>query len=89
MMPKTEFTRTVAFVPDMTHILILKEVADCPSCSIGYVVEKMLPDTSESVVRSRVRQLLARRYLDWGKSPLGIQLRLTSLGRVAIQLGPA
>jgi hypothetical protein len=80
--------KTVAFVPDITHIMILQEVADCPSCSITHVVEKLLPGQSESVVRSRVRQLLARRYLDWGKSPLGIQLRLTSQGRVALQRAP-
>ncbi|HUK39039.1 MAG TPA: hypothetical protein VLV30_07995 [Methanomicrobiales archaeon] len=53
------------------------------------MVEKLAPGHSESVVRSRVRQLLALRYLDWGKSPLGIQLRLTSLGRVALQRAPA
>jgi DUF1365 family protein len=84
MIPETE-----AFVPDTAHIMILQEVADCPSCSISHVVERMLPSHSESVVRSRVRQLLARRYLDWGKSPLGIQLRLTSQGRVALQRAPA
>jgi hypothetical protein len=88
MLPKTELPKAVAFVPDIAHLMILQEVADCPSCSIGYVVEKLLPSHSESVVRSRVRQLLARRYLDWGKSPLGIQLRLTSQGRVALQRAP-
>ncbi|HVN65168.1 MAG TPA: hypothetical protein VMT31_00980 [Methanomicrobiales archaeon] len=82
-------SKSEAFVPDIAHIMILQEVADCPSCSITYVVEKMLPGHSESVVRSRVRTLLARRYLDWGKSPLGIQLRLTSLGRVALQNAPS
>ena len=81
--------RTGAFVPDNAHIMILQEVAACPSCSITHVVEKLLPGHSESVVRSRVRELLALRYLDWGKSPLGIQLRLTSLGRVALQRAPA
>jgi len=80
---------TRAFVPDNAHIIILQEVATCPSCSITHVVEKLAPGHSESVVRSRVRQLLALRYLDWGKSPLGIQLRLTSLGRVALQRAPA
>ena len=89
MQPKTEPPRVVAFVPDSAHIMILQEVADCPSCSIGYVVERLLPTHSESVVRSRVRQLLTRRYLDWGKSPDGIQLRLTSQGRVALQRAPA
>jgi DUF1365 family protein len=80
--------KTEAFVPDTAHIMILQEVADSPSCSISHVVERMLPGHSESVVRSRVRQLLALRYLDWGKSPLGIQLRLTSQGRVALQRAP-
>jgi DUF1365 family protein len=80
--------KTVAFVPDITHLMVLQEVSDCPSCSINHVVEKLLPSHSESVVRSRVRQLLARRYLDWGKSPVGIQLRLTSQGRVALQRAP-
>jgi hypothetical protein len=89
VIPKIILTRTRAFVPDTAHIIILQEVAGCPSCSIGYVVEKMLPGHSESVVRSKVRQLLAQRYLDWGKSPLGIQLRLTSQGRVALQHAPA
>jgi hypothetical protein len=84
MLPRTE-----VFVPDIAHILILQEVADCPSCSITHVVEKLLPGHSESVVRSRVRQLLARRYLDWGKSPDGIRLRLTSQGRVALQKAPS
>jgi hypothetical protein len=83
MLPTTE-----AFVPDTAHIMILQEVSDSPSCTITHVVEKLLPSQSESVVRSRVRQLLARRYLDWGKSPLGIQLRLTSRGRVALQQAP-
>ncbi len=80
---------TKDFVPDIAQIMILKEVAGCPSCTITYVVEKLLPGYSESIVRSRVRQLLSLRYLDWGKSPLGIQLRLTSLGRVALQRAPA
>jgi hypothetical protein len=88
MIPKIDLPKTVAFVPDSAHLMILQEVADCPSCSIGYVVEKLLPTHSESIVRSRVRQLLNRRYLDWGKSPLGIQLRLTSQGRVALQRAP-
>ncbi|MDD1666476.1 MAG: hypothetical protein LUQ23_02955 [Methanomicrobiales archaeon] len=81
-------SKTEGFVPDITHIMILQEVADSPSCSITHVVERLLPSHSESVVRSRVRQLLARRYLDWGRSPLGIQLRLTSQGRVALQQAP-
>jgi hypothetical protein len=88
MQPKIDLPKAEPFVPDSAHIMILREVAGCPSCSIGYVVEKLLPTHSESIVRSRTRQLLARRYLDWGKSPLGIQLRLTSQGRVALQRAP-
>jgi len=78
-----------AFVPDAAHMKILQEVADSPSCTITHVVLQMIPGTSESCVRSGVRQLLARRYLDWGKSPEGIQLRLTSRGRVALQQEPS
>jgi hypothetical protein len=76
---------TKAFAPDAAQMMILQKVADSPSCTITHVVLQLLPGTSESIVRSGVRQLLARRYLDWGKSPGGIQLRLTSLGRVALQ----
>lgn len=83
MLPQTK-----AFVPDSAQIMILREVSDCPSCSITHVVEKLLPSHSESIVRSRVRELLARRYLEWGKSPSAIQLRLTSQGRVALQREP-
>ena len=83
MLPTTE-----AFVPDAAQMMILQKVADSPSCTITYVVLQLLPGTSESNVRSGVRQLLARRYLDWGKSPSRIQLRLTALGRVALQRAP-
>ena len=75
-------------MPDTAHIKILQEVSDCPSCTITHVVVQLLPTHSESIVRSGVRQLLARRYLDWGNSPYGIQLRLTSQGRVALQQAP-
>jgi hypothetical protein len=88
MIPKIELPKTVPFVPDIAHMMVLREVADCPSCSINYVVEKLLSSHSESITRTRVRQLLARRYLDWGKSSIGIQLRLTSQGRVALQRAP-
>jgi hypothetical protein len=80
--------KTVAFVPDIAHIMVLQEVSDCPSCSINHVVERLLLSHSESITRTRVRQLLARRYLDWGKSQGGMQLRLTSQGRVALQRAP-
>jgi hypothetical protein len=81
-------TKNEIFVPDAAQIRILQKVAESPSCTITHVVVQLLPGSSESSVRSGVRQLLARRYLDWGKSPDGIQLRLTSQGRVALQRAP-
>lgn len=85
MLPKTELPKIPAFVPDMTHIDILQVVAGKPSCSISHVVLQLLSTHSESKVRTGVRQLLARRYLDFGRSPGGIELSLTSNGRVALQ----
>jgi hypothetical protein len=84
-LPKTELPKIAAFVPDMTHIDILQVVAGKPSCTISHVVLQLLPTHSESKVRTGVRQLLARRYLDFGKSPSGIELSLTSNGRVVLQ----
>ncbi|MDD1663846.1 MAG: hypothetical protein LUQ32_00675 [Methanomicrobiales archaeon] len=85
MLPKTELPKIAAFVPDMTHIDILQVVAGKPSCTISHVVHQLLPTHSESKVRTGVRQLLARRYLDFGKSTSGIELSLTSNGRVTLQ----
>jgi len=76
------------FVPDTTHIKILREVADKPSCTISHVVHQLLPVHSESSVRSGVRRLLARRYLDGGKSTKEILLTLTSIGRIVLERGP-
>ena len=39
---------------------------------------------SESSVRSGVRVLLSKRYLDWGKSSAEILLLLTSRGRLLL-----
>lgn len=77
--------KSAAFVPDTTHIEILQVVAGKPGCTISHVVLELLPAHSESKVRTGVRQLLARRYLDFGKSPSGILLSLTSNGRVVLQ----
>jgi len=85
ILPKTESPNIPAFVPDVTHIDILQVVAGKPSCSISHVVFQLLPIHSESRVRTGVRQLLARRYLDFGKSTSGIELSLTSNGRVVLQ----
>ena len=85
MLPKAPLPKMAAFVPDMTHIDILQVVAGKPSCTISHVVLELLPTHSESKVRTGVRQLLARRYLDFGKSTSGIELSLTSNGRVVLQ----
>lgn len=77
-----------AFVPDTTHIKILQEVADKPSCTISHVVLQLLPIRSESIVRSGVRRLLARRCLDGGKSTKEILLTLTSNGRMVLDRAP-
>jgi predicted transcriptional regulator len=74
-----------AFVPEPTHIQILQVVADNPSCHISHVVHQLLPDHSESSVRSGIRILLSKRHLDAGRSNNEIRLRLTSSGRLALQ----
>jgi hypothetical protein len=76
---------TQVFVPDITQIQILKAVADKPACHISHVVHQLLPDHSESSVRSGVHKLLAKRYLDGGRANNEILLRITSGGRMALQ----
>jgi hypothetical protein len=49
------------------------------------VVEQLLPQHGESSIRSCVRILLSKRYLDGGKSSKEIVLRLTSNGRLLLQ----
>ena len=73
-------------MPDKAHIRIMGEVGASPNCTINYVVSRLLPGISESVVRSGVRLLLAERYLDfdWKIEPPGVHLRLTSKGREAL-----
>lgn len=79
------FLDTQVFMPDKTQIRILQAVADKPSCHISHVVHQLLPDHSESSVRSGVHKLIAKRYLDAGKSNQEILLRITSGGRMALQ----
>lgn len=71
--------------PDPVQIRILQEVAGAPNCTISHVVTSLLPVHSESNVRSGVRHLLDKRYLDGGRSTAGIRLRITSNGRVALE----
>ncbi|WAC04232.1 MAG: hypothetical protein OS112_07095 [Methanoregula sp.] len=79
------FLDSRVFVPDPTQIQILKTVAEKPACHISHVVHQLLPDYSESSVRSGVHKLLSKRYLDGGKANNEILLRITSGGRMALQ----
>ena len=78
-----------AFVPDPIHIHILQAVSDKQGCHIGHVVQQLLPTHGESGVRSSIRVLLSKRFLDGGKSSNEIVLRLTSKGRVLLQKADA
>jgi hypothetical protein len=79
------FDKPEAFVPDTSHVRILQAVAGKPGCPIRHVVQQLQPDFSESRIRSGVRNLLAKKYLDGGKSSTeAIVLRLTSNGRVLL-----
>jgi hypothetical protein len=53
------------------------------------VVQQLLPAHGESGVRSSIRVLLSKRFLDGGKSSSEIVLRLTSKGRVLLQKADA
>jgi hypothetical protein len=79
------FETPQVFVPEPTHIDILKAVADKQGCHISHVVHQLHPGRSESSVRSSVRVLLSKRYLDGGKSSSEVVLRLTSRGRLLLQ----
>ena len=74
---------TGEFEPEKAHIKIMREVAASPSCTVSHVLSQLIPGHSEDVIRTGVRQLLSERYLDfdWGKSPPGVHLILTSEGR--------
>jgi hypothetical protein len=84
-MEKITYETPEVFVPTPTHIAILQSVADKQGCHISHVVHTLNPVHSESSVRSAVRVLLSKRYLDGGKSSSEIVLRLTSRGRLLLQ----
>jgi DNA-binding transcriptional regulator PaaX len=88
-MEKIVFEIPQAFVPDPIHVHILQAVADHQGCHITDVVRQLLAGHSENSVRSAVRLLLAKRYLDGGKSNREIILRLTSSGRILLDRTPA
>ena len=82
---KTPLAAPEVFVPTEIQLDILRAVADRKSCHIGEVVHGLHPGHSESCVRSSVRILLSKGFLDGGKSCSEILLRLTSRGRLLIQ----
>jgi hypothetical protein len=84
-MEKIVYATPQAFVPTPVHLAILNAVAEKQGCHISHVVHALAPEHSESSVRSGVRILLSKTYLDGGKSSSEIMLRLTSRGRLLIQ----
>lgn len=84
-MEKISFAPSEVFEPTEVQIDILRAVADKQGCHIGDVVHALHPARSESSIRSGVRVLLSKRYLDGGKSSSEIVLRLTSRGRLLLQ----
>ena len=84
-MEAISFEAPQVFMPDPIHIHILQAVGDKQGCHISHVVEQLLSNHGESSIRSSVRILLSKRYLDGGKSSSEIVLRLTSNGRLLLQ----
>ena len=84
-MEAISFETPHVFVPDPIHLHILQAVGDKQGCHITHVVEQLLTQHGESSIRSSVRILLSKRYLDGGKSSKEIILRLTSSGRLLLQ----
>jgi hypothetical protein len=88
-MQKITYETPEVFEPTPTHLAILQAVAEKQGSHITDYVHMLHPAHSESSVRSGVRVLLSKRYLDGGKSSSEIVLRLTSKGRLLIQSKPA
>jgi hypothetical protein len=84
-MEKISYAIPEVFVPTPTHIDILNAVAGKQGCHISDTVHLLYPAHSESSIRSGVRVLLSKRYLDGGKACNEIMLRLTSRGRLLLQ----
>ncbi|MDD1706824.1 MAG: hypothetical protein LUO81_01310 [Methanoregulaceae archaeon] len=84
-MEKISFEVPQVFKPDPLHIQILQAVGNNQGCHMSHVVQQLQSLQSESNVRSGIRLLLSKRYLDGGKSCNEIILRLTSRGRVLLQ----
>jgi hypothetical protein len=84
-MERISYATPEVFVPAPVHIDILNAVAGKQGCHISDAVHLLYPAHSENSIRSGVRVLLSKRYLDGGKSCNEIMLRLTSRGRLLIQ----
>jgi hypothetical protein len=84
-MEKISYQPREIFVPTPMDIDILQVVADHQGSHISHTVQMLISTHSESSVRSAIRVLLSKRYLDGGKSSSGILLRLTSKGRILLQ----
>ena len=87
-MEAISFEAPQVFVPDPIHIHILQAVGDKQGCHITHVVQQLLTSHGESSIRSNVRILLSKRFLDGGRSSSEIVLRLTSSGRILLQKAP-
>jgi hypothetical protein len=80
------YEKTVLFVPDATQIRILQTVAGKTGCHINHVVHELQGEAPESRVRSAVRQLLQKQFLNGGNTfDQAITLQLTSKGRLSLQ----
>jgi hypothetical protein len=81
----SELFRQKEFVPDATYLRILQEVSDAPACKISHVVSRMIPDYGEYDVRSRIHQLVLKRYLFEGRANTETHLSITGKGRGCLQ----
>ena len=81
----SELFKKKEFVPDTTYLRILQEVSDVPGCKISHVVSRMIPEYGEYDVRSRVHQLVLRRYLFEGRANTETHLSITGKGRGCLQ----
>jgi hypothetical protein len=77
------------FTPADVHMDILETVAGMQGSPIRTIVQNLLSDHSERLIRSGVHTLLSKGYLDGGKPTGDIALRLTSRGRILLQQAAA
>lgn len=73
------------FVPDTLYMKVLQAVADEPNSKIDTVVNKFLPEYGECDVRSRISQLILRKYLVKSYSNRDVFLTIAEKGRGALQ----